>query len=165
MQRRAFLEAVGSTVALTGLAGCLAAPGVSPLPAESSDSARTNRGAPAQASFSVLDRSCGTGTDRASVALNDETVIVEGVIVGSDGCAMAELVAASLRDHELTVVVGTFREADSVGCVDCVTDLSYRFETTPEDQVAAVRVLHRSASGEERVVATDAFEPGKVVTP
>lgn len=168
MRRRTYLREVGSVTALIGLAGCVTNLGesLSLSDTEHSDEIGESQETIAQTSFSVLNRSCGSGNAEASIQLHDETVIVSGTIVGNDGCSMAELVDVTFQDNVLTVVIGIFREdqGESVGCADCVTDLDYRFESRPESHVAEVRVIHQSSQGEKSVVATEEYEPGKVVT-
>lgn len=168
MRRRSYLSKVASTTALVGLAGCVTDIGESLSLSDGDQSGEIgeSQGTPAHTSFNVLDRSCGSGADKSSIQIHDETIIVSGTIVGSDGCSMAELADFTFQDNVLTVVIGVFREdqTGSVGCVDCVTDLDYQFETRPRTHVAEVRVIHRSSQGEESVVATEEYEPGKVVT-
>lgn len=168
MRRRSYLREVGSATALLGLAGCVTSLGesLSLSDNERSDEIGESQGSPAQTSFSVLDRSCGSGEDEASIQFHDETIVISGTIVGNDGCSMAEMIDVTFQDNVLTVVIGIFREDQSeyVGCADCVTNLDYRFETRTRTHVAEVRVIHQSSQGEESVVATEEYDPGKVVT-
>lgn len=79
-------------------------------------------------SFEVLDRSCGDGTNRASVDRGDDRVVVEGTIDGRNGCYTAELERARYDDgaDELTVDVRSYESDESDMCTQCITDIDYR---------------------------------------
>lgn len=158
MQRRDLLAAMGVLTG-TGLAGCLggsdgSTPTESPDPTDSGDHPVT----PAETSFQVLDRACGAGDNAASVSFGEDSVSVDGVIGGSDTCDTARLAEAGLHLDVLKVVVEVVREptTGSVACGQCLTDIEYRFSASGlRDGPAQVRVVHRTADGEETVTVAD----------
>lgn len=79
-------------------------------------------------SFEVRDRSCGDGTNRASVDRGDDRVVVEGTIDGRNGCYTAELAQARYDDggDELTVDVRSDESDEGGMCTQCITDIDYR---------------------------------------
>lgn len=79
-------------------------------------------------SFEVRDRSCGDGTNRASVDRGDDRVVVDGTIDGRNGCYTAELERARYDDgaDELTVDVRSYESDESDMCTQCITDIDYR---------------------------------------
>lgn len=167
MKRRTVLRrtAAAAAVAASGLAGCTAGPGgtVSPEPTETTEEP-TDSGphpvTPTATSFAVTDRSCGQGNNAATVSVDGETTLVEGVIAGSDTCDTARLGRVELQDGQLTVVVETVKEetTGTPACGQCLTDIEYTFETTlPETQPSEVKVIHKSSMGDE-VVAIEKTE-------
>lgn len=165
VNRRRFLSALSGLAGTAGLAGCLGGPGGTvgtdtppptdtPLPTDSGDGAVT----PAEQSFEVLDRGCGQAENSATVSFGEDSVTVEGVIGGRDTCDTARLASAGLHHDVLTVVVEVV-EAETEGtpvCGQCLTDIEYAYHATGlRGGPARVRVVHRTADGEETVTVAD----------
>lgn len=152
MKRRTLLRAVAAASA-AGIAGCTGTgpggggPADSPTDSPTGTPADSPTGTPADSptdtptptptpgppeltgqSFEVLDKGCGTGTDRATVKRNDQTVTVTGVISGSNGCYTAELERAryDAGADELRVNVRSFDPGDEAACMQCIVDIDYR---------------------------------------
>lgn len=158
MRRRDLLVATGG-LATAGLSGCLgdpdgSAPTETPEPTNSGDHPIT----PTETSFDVLDRACGNGDNRATVTFGEDSVSVDGVIGGRDTCDTARLASAGLHLDVLTVVVEVVREPHTatVACAQCLTDIEYAFSASGlRGGPARVRVVHRTADGEETVAVAD----------
>lgn len=159
MNRRDVLAGLGSLIGTAALAGCLGGPGGSsptatPDPTDSGDHPVT----PTQTTFDVLDRGCGAGENAATVTFDDDTVRVEGVIVGRDTCDTATLAEAGLHLDVLTVVIEVVEEpsTETPVCGQCITDIEYRFSASGlRGGPAQVRVVHRTADGEQTVTVAD----------
>lgn len=159
MRRRQLLAAMGGLAATGGLAGCLGSSGGSPPtetldPTDSGDHPVT----PAETSFQVTGRSCGTAENAASVTFGGDSVSVDGVIGGRDSCDTAQLASASLHLDGLEVVVGVVEEphTETVACAQCLTDIEYAFRASGlSGGPAQVRVVHRTADGEATVTVAD----------
>lgn len=159
MRRRDVLAEFGGLAAATGLAGCLGGPGRStptdtPDPTDSGDRAVT----PAEIAFEVTDRRCGNSENAASVTFGEDTVRIDGVIGGRDTCDTARLVSAGLHHDVLTVVVEVVEESHTAtaACGQCLTDIAYEFTASGlRDGPARVRVVHRTADGEQTVTVAD----------
>lgn len=159
MQRRELLAAVGGLAATGGLAGCLGEPGGStpsetPLPTDSGDHPIT----PTETSFQVVGRNCGAGENAASVSFGADSVSIDGVIGGRDTCDTARLAAAGLHLDVLEVVVEVVEEphTETVACGQCLTDIEYAFSASGlRGGPAQVRVVHRTADGEQTVTVAD----------
>lgn len=165
MKRRSFLQqAVGiSTLAVSGLAGCASAPSgtVSPTQTTEPTDSGPHPVTPTATSFSIQDRSCGQGTNDATIVVDGSTVQVDGVIGGSDTCDTARLAAVDFHDGVLTVLVETVKEetSETPACGQCLTDIEYAFETTlPDSTPETIKVIHESSSGREVVAEESATE-------
>ena len=121
MKRRMVLTGIG--LAIAGLSsGCLdrSVAGDDPTP----DPPTTPTVDP---TLTVIASGCGDGTDRAAIRFADETVHIEGVIVGSNTCETAQIesvttTGSTLRVEIVTAVPGTGTPA----CAQCLTDIEYR---------------------------------------
>lgn len=159
VNRRRYLAALGGLAGVSGVAGCLGGPGGaiptdSPEPTDSGDHPVT----PSETTFRVTDRACGSGANRATVAQAEGVVSIDGVIGGRDTCDTAQLAEATLHQGELTVVVEVHAEehTGTVACAQCLTDISYEFSATVgEGGPDRVRVVHRTADGEQTVVVAE----------
>ena len=153
MKRRDVLAGLG--IGAAGLAGCLGTSGgATPTPSDSGDHPVT----PTETEFEVLERPCGEGANDADVSFGDGAVTVEGVIGGRDTCDTARLAEASLQDDVLRVVVEVVEEPSTatVACGQCLTDIRYRFRASDlGGGPAEVRVVHRTADGQETVAVAD----------
>lgn len=168
MQRRTLLRrAIGvSTIAVSGLAGCLGAPGSSTSP-QTTEGTRdqTDSGphpvTPTDTSFTVGDRPCGEGANDATVTVDGAVIRVDGVIRGSDTCDTATLASVDYQDHVLTVVVETVKEqtTETPACGQCLTDIEYAFDTTlPDGSPETVNVVHDTSQGREVVAEESVTE-------
>jgi hypothetical protein len=149
MKRRTLLTACAGIAA--GLAGCTG-PGdtdsgagtptdsASPSPSSTLSPSPTPEQKVESTDFTVLDVECGTGEDAATVSREDGTVLVDGTVVGNDGCYTAALDAATLEAGELTVAVVPKDDRDpDEACMDCIVDVDY--EATVEYRGSPDRVV------------------------
>lgn len=156
LTRRALLRS-GALVTLGAAAGCLGAPESpgSPTPTATPEQVPGSPGV-TEPRLDVTGRECGEGANRASVAVLDDRVMIEGTIAGSDTCDTAALSGVSRReDGALTITVGAVRESDGTeACAQCITDIDYT-ATIPFDTPAPERVvvIHESL-GETTTVIT-----------
>lgn len=148
MNRRRVLIGVTGMLGASGLAGCLGGPGGSIPPTDTPEPTP-----PMEVSFDLLDVSCGSGDNAATVAFEDGSVSVEGTIGGRNTCERAQLASANRNAGTLEVVVEVVDpHTGAVGCAQCLTDIDYAFHASGiGDGVEAVRVIHRSADGEATV--------------
>jgi len=121
------------------------------------DGTATGDLAVADTAFEVRSNRCGRSQEEATVTVNGETVTVDGLIQGSDGCHTARLAGTSVDGGTLTVGVESYvpeSEKDQV-CQQCLVDIEYTATVTttggPPDSVV---VEH----GDERVTTADATE-------
>jgi hypothetical protein len=121
------------------------------------DGTATGDLAVADTAFEVTSNRCGGASEEATVTVDGETVTVDGLIRGSDGCHTARLAGTSVDGGTLTVGVESYvpeSEADEV-CQQCLVDIEYTASVTttggPPDSVV---VEH----GDERVTTADATE-------
>lgn len=163
MKRRDALAALGGLVGTAGLAGCLGSPGgsnPSDTPAETPVPQPSDSGphpvTPADRTFAVLSRECGQGRNEATVAVDGDTVTVEGTIGGRDTCDTAVLRGLELHDGTLTATVAAepIQTTETPVCGQCLTDVRYRLTVdlgnAPLDRVV---VVHHS--GGERLTVAD----------
>ena len=107
----------------------------------------------ADTTFEVTSSECGGGVDEASVAIDGDTVTVEGTIGGRNGCETARIAEATVRSGTLAVAVETYvPETDEPkGCTQCLVDIRYTATVTVDGgTLDAVVVEH----GDERVTET-----------
>jgi hypothetical protein len=121
------------------------------------DGTATGDLAVADTAFEVRSNRCGGSQEAATVTVDGETVTVDGLIQGSDGCHTARLAGTSVDGGTLTVGVESYvpeSEKDQV-CQQCLVDIEYTATVTttggPPDSVV---VEH----GDERVTTADATE-------
>lgn len=133
MNRRSVVRYCG-LLAVGGLAGCLdSAPEVvsddeEPNGEETNndeDETRHEGRTEIETTFEVRSVECGSGEDRAETAIEDETVIIDGVIGGENGCYSADLSAAFIDDDRLHVEVESYEDTDEELCTQCLTDVTY----------------------------------------
>lgn len=111
------------------------------------DSSEDERGTTEQtlfeAHFEVLSESY-EGEESASVSFDEDTVVVTGIIMGSNGCYTARIDEARIEDNTLAVSVESYENAEEGQ--DCPTAHIYiEYEATftlQRDLVESVRVEH-----------------------
>ncbi len=159
MRRREVLAAFGGLTGGIGLAGCLGGPsGSIPTNSQSPTDSGDDPVTPTEVSLRVTGRSCGSSQNAATVTFGEDSVEIDGVIGGRDTCDTAQLVSAGLHDDVLTVVVEVTEEpqTDTVACAQCLTDIDYEFRAAGlRGGPARVRVIHRTADGEQTVTVAD----------
>lgn len=121
------------------------------------DGTATGDLAVADTAFEVTSNRCGGASEEATVTVDGETVTVDGLIRGSDGCHTARLAGTTVDGGTLTVGVESYvpeSEADEV-CQQCLVDIEYTATVTttggPPDSVV---VEH----GDEQVTTADTLE-------
>ncbi|MFD1515611.1 hypothetical protein [Halomarina rubra] len=86
----------------------------------------------ADASLEVTNEGCGGGPQEATVTVDGDTVTVDGVLRGSDGCHTARLAGTSVDGGTLTVSVESYVPESEQGkaCIDCIVDIEYTATVT-----------------------------------
>ncbi|WP_435076388.1 hypothetical protein [Halococcus sp. AFM35] len=92
------------------------------------------------------------GTTRVTFRGNGSRIVVQGTIVGQDGCRTAVLESVQGGDSGLVVTVATERAATTGrACTMALVDIDYRFTIRRDSPPASVTVVHRGATGERTV--------------
>lgn len=99
-----------------------------------------------ETSFEIVENTCGTGRDEASVERGSDRITVRGTISGRNSCFTAELerVAYDADTSDLTVAVRSFSEAtEEEACGQCLVDIDYRARVAYDaSDPETVTVLH-----------------------
>ena len=170
MQRR---QVLATATALLPLAGCLGPETIDDEPtttAEPTTTRPTTVGPPTSptyegADIEVLNVDCESGDETtATASIQDTTVVVQGTIIGNNGCSVAKLdtIVHDEEAGELRVIVQSVEEVDgNTGCIQCTTAIDYavtaRFRGGYPDRVV---VSHRQDSA-VREVASIALPAGE----
>ncbi|GAA0478324.1 hypothetical protein MUK72_03920 [Halococcus dombrowskii] len=92
------------------------------------------------------------GTARVTSEGDGSRIVVEGTIVGRNGCQSAVLDSVRQKGSELVVTIATENEAGTgQACSMALTELDYRFVVRRDSPPDSVTVVHRSAGGEQTV--------------
>lgn len=75
----------------------------------------------------MVENTCGTGEDEASIAFESAAVTVTGTISGANTCYTAALHEATVDDGTLTVAVRAYVPETKQGqmCGQCLVDIDY----------------------------------------
>ena len=154
MNRRKLLGTVGSAVVVV-LTGCLG----DGTPRDTDTPAETDAQTPTMTDteFTVRDSHGGTQTDSATVAVEGETVVVEGTIWGRNGCQTAELVSADYdaAADELTVAVATTERPDAGdACTQAIVEIDYEARVRFEHGTPGTVVVTHSRGSDTETVTT-----------
>ena len=99
-----------------------------------------------ETSFEVHSVDCGPGEDHAEITVENDTVIVDGVIRGENGCYSADLSAASIEEDRLRIEVESHEDADEELCTQCLTDVVYEASITIDDGYPSRIVVEHDGS-------------------
>ncbi|MCH7662028.1 MAG: hypothetical protein IH933_16115 [Euryarchaeota archaeon] len=110
--------------------------------AEEQDDERTE----IETSFEVHSVDCGSGEDHAEVTVENDTVVVDGVIRGENGCYSADLSAASIDEDRLRIEVESHEDTDEELCTQCLTDVVYEAAITISDEYPSRIVVEHDGS-------------------
>ncbi|EMA53852.1 hypothetical protein [Halococcus thailandensis] len=92
------------------------------------------------------------GSARVTSEGDGSRIVVEGTIVGRNGCQSAVLDSVRQEGSELIVTIATENEAGTGRvCSMALTELDYRFVVRRDSPPDSVTVVHRGASGERTV--------------
>ncbi len=92
------------------------------------------------------------GTARVTFRGNGSHIVVQGTIVGRDGCRTAVLESVRESESGLVVTVATERAATTGrACTMALVDIDYRFTIRRDSPPVSVTVVHRGATGERTV--------------
>ncbi|WP_256685094.1 hypothetical protein [Halococcus qingdaonensis] len=92
------------------------------------------------------------GSARVTSEGDGSRIVVEGTIVGQNGCQSAVLDSVRQEGSELIVTIATENEAGTGrACSMALTELDYRFVVRRDSPPDSVTVVHRSAGGEQTV--------------
>ncbi|ELZ27619.1 hypothetical protein C475_06855 [Halosimplex carlsbadense 2-9-1] len=111
----------------------------------------------ADSSLAVTDRGCGTETDDASVAFDENggTVTVTGTTWGIDTCHTAVLSYVRLDDGALTVAVGSESESGTdTACGQCITEIDYEATVALDSALPREVVVVHAHGGEDTRVTS-----------
>lgn len=153
MQRRTYLSAL--VAALGATAGCTNRGSPTDTPA----STPTATPAPPRITVSSLDprENCGE-RGAATIAVEEMTVVVDGCIVGKDGCQRPALDSATYdaEADELRVRVTTEKPSDAEACTQQLVDLPYTVTVSFENGLpGTTTVVHDGVDGEKQVAQAD----------
>lgn len=85
-------------------------------------------------SVETLDADCGTDEETTDATVEDDALVVEGVIVASNPCHEAVVTDATYADGVATVAVGVSSTlAENEACMDCLGQVSYEVTLDVED--------------------------------
>lgn len=92
------------------------------------------------------------GSARVTSEGDGSRIIVEGTIVGQNGCQSAVLDSVRQKGSELIVTIAT-EDGGETGraCSMALTELDYRFVVRRDSPPDSVTVIHRGAGGERTV--------------
>ncbi|WP_138007912.1 hypothetical protein [Halalkalirubrum salinum] len=98
--------------------------------------------------------------ESASIEWADESIAIEGCIVGRNGCADARLVplTQTTADGTLDVVVQTFVDADdNEACTEVLINIRYelRLRVPSSGDPTRIQVTHDDVNGRSAVATTD----------
>jgi hypothetical protein len=161
MQRRTYLAAVAAALGAT--AGCTGGAGdaASPTESESATETPTPTPTPTPAQPQVTDyglepRENCDQRGSASISVDGQDVIIEGCIVGKDGCQEAVLDSVAYEADELTVRVATEKREGAEACTQQLVDLAYTATVAFENGLpGTTRLIHDGAEGEREAGTAD----------
>lgn len=152
MQRRTFLISIAAALGAT--AGCTGgstgeggstegeSPTASPTPTPSQ---------PRITEYSLEGRENCDEPGAAEIAVDGNDVVVEGCIVGKDGCQVPVLDTVVYEAGELEVRVATEKRSDADACTQQLVDLPYTVTVTTENGLpGTTRVIHDGVDGEQQ---------------
>ena len=145
MDRRTVLSGAGTILA--ALAGCTSSSG---------GGAPTDSATPAPLAVtdqSLEPRETCDEPGAASISVDGSDVVVEGCIVGKDGCQRPVLESATYDDQrdELTVRVSTEAPSDAEACTQALVDLPYRVTVTFANGLpGTTTVVHDGVNGQQQ---------------
>jgi len=153
MDRRTMLIGVGTVLAT--LAGCT---GASTEGTPTDSATPTSTPTPTPAPPRITDQSLEAREqceepDAATITTSGDAVVVEGCIVGKDGCQRPVLESARYdeRADELQVRVTTEAPSDAEVCTQQLVDLPYRVTVTfANGRPGTTTVVHDGANGEQQ---------------
>jgi len=153
MERRTYLSGVAA--AAGSLAGCtnrgVPTDGPTPSPSATPSPPQVN-----DRSFEKRERCEERGA--ATIAVEENTVVVEGCIVGTDGCQRPVLDCASCDadGDELLARVTTEAPSDADACTQQLVDLPYTATVTFENGLpGTTMVIHDGADGDQQVAQAE----------
>lgn len=154
MQRRTYLTSIAAALAAT--AGCTGGSPGNATPTESESPTESPSPTPSQpriTEYSLEGRENCDEPGAADIAVDGQAVIVEGCIVGKDGCQVPVLDSATYDPDadELLVRVTTEKRSDADACTQQLVDLPYRVTVTFENGLPeTTRVVHDGVDGERQ---------------
>jgi hypothetical protein len=152
MERRTYLSAVCATVG--AVAGCTNRGASTDTSAATGTPTRTATPAPPKVIDSSLEpRENCRARGAATIAVDGMSVVVEGCIVGKDGCQHPVLDSVTYDEDadELLVRVTTEKRSDADACTQQLVDLPYRVTVTFENGLpGTTRVIHDGVDGERQ---------------
>lgn len=151
MDRRTVLTGVGT--ALAALAGCTSAANEgSPSDTATPDPASTPGTQHITNRELELRQNCDS-PGAAAISVDGEAVVVEGCIVGKNGCQQPVLDSAvyDADTDELQVRVTTEAPSDTEACTQALVELPYRVTVRFENGLPGTTiVVHDGANGEQQ---------------
>lgn len=151
MQRRTFITTVAAA-AVTATAGCVA-DDAGGEPTDSPTESPTDEPTPSISSQSLEPRETCEEADSASISTESMSVVVDGCIVGRNGCQEPVLDDASYDADadELTVSVTTENTSKAEACTQALVDLPYRVTVEFEGRLPeTTTVVHDGANGTQQ---------------
>jgi hypothetical protein len=151
VRRRGFLG--GIAAAAVSVAGCLDAgdTGEEPTGDPTTEPTDTPAGRTFEdTAFEVTNVECGSDYGHHDVTKSGDTVTVEGVLEGRDGCYTAELARGEYSSDEdtLFVEVESSRGDDGDMCTQCIVEVHYTATFEFDDGTPnRVEVDHRTVTG------------------
>ncbi len=144
MERRTYLTTIVTVLAAT--AGCTGGSTGDTAPTESPTPTPAQ---PRITKYSLEGRENCDEQGAADIAVDGQAVIIEGCIVGKDGCQLPVLDGVVHEADELEVRVTTEKRTDADVCTQQLVDLPYRVTVTFETGLpGTTRVIHDGVDGE-----------------
>lgn len=152
MQRRTYLTSIAAALAAT--AGCTGGSTGDTGSTESESPTESPTATPSQpriTEYSLEGRENCDEPGAAEIAVDGNDVVVDGCIVGKDGCQVPVLDNVVSEADELEVRVTTEKRTDADACTQQLVDLPYRVTVTFENGLpGTTRVIHDGVDGERQ---------------
>lgn len=152
MQRRTYLTSIAAALAAT--AGCTGGSAGDAGSTESESPTGSPTPTPSQpriTEYSLEGRENCDEPGAAEIAVDGQVVVVEGCIVGKDGCQVPVLDSVGYEADELEVRVTTEKRSDADACTQQLVDLPYRVTVAFENGLpGTTRIIHDGVDGERQ---------------
>lgn len=152
MQRRTFLSSIAAAFGAT--AGCTGGSTGESESTEGESPTESPTPTPSQpriTGYSLEGRENCNEPRAAEITVDDNDVVIEGCIVGKNGCQVPMLDTVVYEADQLEVRVVTEKHSDADACTQQLIDRPYTVTVTVENGLpGTTRVIHDSVDGEQQ---------------